>query len=187
MVAAELRITFGKKENEMMKTETRVMCLLVVSMILAGGCTAIDVSDRPAQNTPKDEKGSPQVKREINWGDTAKKVEAALGWPNERGMNPYQQGRLKYNHGKKKGCIVFLFGPEKEFNALTTQGSNRESDGLSKIVVMPDLTSAEHVGEITSVEPQNLPHISEAKGFLGDFLKSRGITRGNVPEAQTPE
>ena len=171
----------------MMKTETRVMWLIVIGMILGGGCTATDVADRPAQNATKDAEGSPQVMRDIKWGDTAKQVEAAVGWPNGRGTNPYQQGRLKYNHGKKKGCIVFLFGPEKEFNALTTQGSNRESDGLSKIVVMPDLTSAEHVGEITSVEPQNLPHISEAKGFLGDFLKSRGITPGNAPEAQTPE
>jgi hypothetical protein len=174
----------AKKENEMIKTETRVMWLLVVGMILACGCTPID---RPAQNTPKDEKGSPQVNREIKWGDTAKKVEAALGWPNERGTNPYQQGRLKYNHGKKKGCIVFLFGPEQELQVLTRRGSNRESDGLSKIIVMPDLTSADHVSEITSVEPQTLPHIWEAKGFLGDFLKSRGITRGNAPEAQTPE
>ena len=171
----------------MMKTETRVMWLIVISMILAGGCTAIDVADRRPQNAPKDEEGSPQVMRDIKWGDTARKVEAALGWANGRGTNSFQQGILRYNHGKKKGRIVFLFGPEQELNVLTTQGSNRESDGLSKIIVMPDLTSAAHVNEITSVEPQNLPHISEAKGFLCDFLKSRGITCGNAPEAQTPE
>ncbi len=170
-----------------MKTETRVMWLIVIGMLLACGCTTIDVADRPAQNAPRDAEGSPQVMRDIKWGDTAKKVEAALGWPNERGTSPYQQGRLKYNHGKKKGCIVFLFGPEQEFQVLTRQGSNRESDGLSKIIVMPDLTSADHVGEITSVEPENLPHIPEAKGFLADFLKSRGITLGNAPEAQTSE
>ena len=171
----------------MMKTETLVMWLIVIGMILAGGCITIEVTDRPAQNTPKDyEEDSPQVIRDIKWGDTAKQVEAALGKPDVRGTNPSQQGMLKYNHGNKKGRIVFLFGPEQELFAPTRQG-NRESDGLSKIIVMPDLTSAEHVNKITSEEPQTLPHISEAKGFLGDFLKSRGITLGNAPEAQTPE
>jgi len=168
-----------------MKTETRVMWLLVISILLAGGCTTIQVTDRPAQNAPKDyEEDSPQVMRDIKWGDTAKKVEAALGWPNGRGTNPYQQGILKYNHGKKKGNITFLFGPEQELNVLTRQVSNRASDGLSKIIVMPDLTSPAHVNEITSVEPETLPHIPDAKGFLGDFLKSQGITRGDAPEAQ---
>ena len=171
-----------------MKTETRVMWLLVISMTLAGGCTTIEETDRPEQNALKDyEEDSPQVMRDIKWGDTAKKVEAALGRPDGRGTNSYQQGILRYNHGKKKGRITFLFGPEQELNVLTRQGSNRESDGLSKIIVMPDLTSAAHVGEITSVEPETLPHIPEAKGFLCDFLKSRGITCGNAPEAQTPE
>ena len=172
----------------MMKTETRLMWLLVISMLLAGGCTAIEVTDRPAQNAPKDyEEDSPQVIRDIKWGDTAKKVEAALGKPDGRGTNASQQGILRYDHGKKKGRIVFLFGPEQELFAPTSQGRSRESDGLSKIIVIPDLTSAAHVGEITSVEPETLPHIPEAKGFLCDFLKSRGITCGNAPEAQTSE
>ena len=161
-----------------MKTGTRVMWLLVISMILASGCTAIEDVDRPAQ----------KVVRDIKWGDTAKKVEAALGRPNaRRAASPYQQGWLKYNHGKKKGLIAFVFGPKREPNAITTQGRNSESDGLSEIIVMPDLTSAAHVGKIRSVEPQTLPDILEAKGFLGDFLKSRGVTRGNATEAQTPE
>ena len=171
-----------------MKTETRVMWLLVISMILAGGCTAIQVTDRPPQNAPKDyEEESPQVMRDIKWGDTAEKVEAALGKPDGRGTNPYQQGILKYYHGKKKGFITFLFGSARALHAPTRQGRNRESDGLIKIIVAPDLTSAASVGQITSVGPQTLPHISEAKGFLCDFLKSRGITRGNAPEAQTSE
>ncbi len=167
-----------------MTTETRVMWLLVIGMILAGGCTTNEVTDRPARNTPKDAADSPQVMQDIEWGDTAEKVRDALGRPDKRGMNTQRRGLLTYYHGKKKGRITFLFGPEEE---LTRPGSNRESDGLTEIIVMPDLTSAEHVGEITSVEPQTLPRIAEAKGFLCDFLKSRGVRCGNAPEAQTSE
>ncbi len=150
--------------------------------------TAMHIAEQPSQDIPNDyEEGFSKKTFDIQWGDSAKKVESVLGRPSKSG--PARSGEHKvliYHYGKDGGEIRFVFGSEG------TAMSQRKSmtDELSLILVLPknisDMSVEENASLVRAETPQTLPRIEKAKGFLGDFLQSKGLKSKPTCEAPPP-
>ncbi|MGD8307032.1 MAG: hypothetical protein PVF17_10285 [Ignavibacteria bacterium] len=92
----------------------------------------------------------------VKWGDKPETVVEIFGEPDIEGKN----NALTYYYGDKTGFVVF--------------GFDASSNELNQIIVAPEgIGTADAAALGGMVDPEKLPNLADAEGFLGEFLRSR--------------